>query len=78
VGAPKSIGLREVAGHTPGFVGTDLANLVNEAALLAVRKDKKEVGLAEFDEAIDRVVAGKETEKRKSIYRSRIRPCDYI
>jgi cell division protease FtsH len=55
--APK-VDLRMLAGRTPGFVGADLANLINEAALLAARKDKKKVGSAEFDEAIDRVVGG--------------------
>ena len=54
----RNVNIRKVAGRTPGFVGADLANLVNEAALLAARKDKKRVGSADFDEAIDRVVAG--------------------
>ena len=54
----RNVDIRKVAGRTPGFVGADLANLVNEAALLAARKDKKRVGSADFDEAIDRVVAG--------------------
>jgi cell division protease FtsH len=45
-------------------VGADLANLINEAALLAARKDKEEVGLADFDEAIDRVVAGLQKKNR--------------
>jgi cell division protease FtsH len=49
---------------TPGMVGADLANLVNEAALLAVRHDKKEVGLAEFEEAVERIVAGLEKKNR--------------
>jgi cell division protease FtsH len=52
------VDLRKLAGRTPGFVGADLANLVNEAALLAARKNKETVGSADFDEAIDRVVAG--------------------
>ena len=52
------VDLRLVAGRTPGFVGADLANLINEAALLAARKDKETVEPADFDEAIDRVVAG--------------------
>src|SRR6266508_486484 len=47
-----------VAAKTPGFVGADLANIVNEAALLAARQDKESIGMAEFDEAIERVVAG--------------------
>jgi len=52
------VDLRKLAGRTPGFVGADLANLINEAALLAARKDKETVESADFDEAIDRVVAG--------------------
>jgi cell division protease FtsH len=52
------VDLRKLAGRTPGFVGADLANLINEAALLAARKDKDKVGPEDFDEAIDRVVAG--------------------
>jgi cell division protease FtsH len=47
-----------VAAKTPGFVGADLANIVNEAALLAARQNKESIGMAEFDEAIERVVAG--------------------
>ena len=58
------VDLRKVAGRTPGFVGADLANLINEAALLAARKNKEEVGLADFDEAIDRVVAGLQKKNR--------------
>jgi cell division protease FtsH len=58
------VDLRKIAGRTPGFVGADLANLVNEAALLAARKNKDRVGLAEFDEAIDRVVGGLEKKNR--------------
>jgi cell division protease FtsH len=58
------VGLKKIAARTPGFVGADLANLVNEAALLAARKNKEEVTSAEFDEAIDRVVAGLEKKKR--------------
>ena len=58
------VDLRKVAGRTPGFVGADLANLVNEAALLAARKNKEMVGAADFDEAIDRVVGGLEKKNR--------------
>ena len=50
--------LAVVAAKTPGFVGADLANIVNEAALLAARQDKESVEMADFDEAIERVVAG--------------------
>jgi cell division protease FtsH len=58
------VDLKKIAARTPGFVGADLANLVNEAALLAARKNKEDVGPAEFDEAIDRVIAGLEKKKR--------------
>jgi len=59
-----SVDLRLIARRTPGFVGADLANIVNEAALLAARRGMTEVTMAEFDEAIDRVVAGLEKRKR--------------
>ncbi|OGQ97712.1 MAG: cell division protein FtsH [Deltaproteobacteria bacterium RIFOXYD12_FULL_57_12] len=58
------VDLRKIAGRTPGFVGADLANLVNESALLAARKNKETVEAAEFDEAIDRVVGGLEKKNR--------------
>jgi len=60
----KDVNLSVVAARTPGFVGADLANLVNEAALLAARKGKLSVTSAEFDEAIDRTLAGLEKKKR--------------
>jgi len=53
-----------LAGMTPGMVGADLANLVNEAALLSVRRKKERVGMAEFEEAVERVVAGLEKKNR--------------
>lgn len=59
-----SVDLSHVAKLTPGFVGADLASLVNEAALLAARKDKKKVTMAEFEEGIERVVAGLEKQTR--------------
>ena len=58
------VDLRKIAGRTPGFVGADLANIINEAALLAARNDKEMVELADFDEAIDRVVAGLQKKNR--------------
>jgi cell division protease FtsH len=58
------VDLRKIASLTPGFVGADLANLVNEAALLAARKNKETVDSAEFDEAVDRVVGGLEKKNR--------------
>jgi len=58
------VDLREVAAITPGFVGADLANLVNEAALLAARAEKQTVGMREFNEGVERVTAGLEKKKR--------------
>ncbi len=56
--------VRDIASLTSGFVGADLANLVNEAALLAARKGKSTVGMPEFNEGIERVMAGLEKRKR--------------
>ena len=53
-----------LAKRTPGFSGADLENLVNEAALLAGRRNKKQIGMAEFDEATERVMAGPERKSR--------------
>jgi len=60
----KDVDLAKVAGITPGFVGADLANLVNEAALLAARKGKDAVGMEEFNEGVERVIAGLEKKQR--------------
>jgi len=60
----KDVDLKVIAGRTAGFVGADLANVVNEAALLAARKGKQEVGMEEFEEAIDRILAGLEKKNR--------------
>jgi len=59
-----AVNLRDIAGLTSGFVGADLANLVNEAALLAARKGKTSVGMEEFNEGVERVTAGLEKRKR--------------
>jgi cell division protease FtsH len=59
------VDLRSVAARTPGFAGADLANVVNEAALLAARRNKDAVGRAEFEEAVERVVAGLEKKSRR-------------
>src|SRR5688572_21090530 len=56
--------LAVIAARTPGFAGADLANIVNEAALLAARKEKNAVEMSDFEEAIDRVVAGLEKRSR--------------
>jgi cell division protease FtsH len=58
------VDLRVIAGRTPGFVGADLANIINEAALLAARAGKKAVTMSDLEEAIDRVVAGLERKSR--------------
>jgi cell division protease FtsH len=58
-----AVDLRVVAARTAGFAGADLANLVNEAALLAARKDKTAVEMPDFDEAIDRLIAGLEKKR---------------
>ncbi|TWT54421.1 ATP-dependent zinc metalloprotease FtsH 4 [Rubripirellula amarantea] len=60
----ENVNLKEIASITPGFVGADLANLVNEAALLAARAEKKAVGIDEFNEAVERVTAGLEKKSR--------------
>ena len=56
----KNVNLKTVAKQTPGFTGADLANLLNEAALLAARKDKKRVSISDIENSIDRVLAGPE------------------
>ncbi|MDI3525806.1 MAG: cell division protease FtsH, partial [Candidatus Atribacteria bacterium] len=56
----KDVDVRILARRTPGFVGADLANLVNEAALFAARKGKEVIGMEELEAAIDKVVAGPE------------------
>ncbi len=60
----KTVDIEAIARRSPGFSGADLANLVNEAAILAARRNKKSVGNDEFNEAIDRVVAGPERRSR--------------
>ncbi len=56
--------LEVIAAMTPGFSGADLANIINEATLLAVRRNKEQVGLSELQEAVERVVAGLEKKNR--------------
>jgi len=60
----ENVDLKVLARRTPGFVGSDLANLVNEAALLASRKGKKNISMEEFEASIDRVIAGPERKSR--------------
>ena len=57
------VDLKVVAARTAGFAGADLANLVNEAALLAARNDKTSVGMKDFESAIDRLIAGLEKKR---------------
>ncbi|BBU37773.1 MAG: ATP-dependent metallopeptidase FtsH/Yme1/Tma family protein [Bacillaceae bacterium] len=54
----ESVNLRNIAMRTPGFSGADLENLLNEAALVAARQNKKKIDMADIDEATDRVIAG--------------------
>jgi len=56
----KDVELRRIAERTPGFSGADLANLMNEGAILAARRDKKEVGIEELYESIEKVLLGPE------------------
>jgi cell division protease FtsH len=58
------VNLEKIARRTPGFVGADLANLLNEAALLSARRDKPAVTMKEVDDAVDRIVAGLEKKNR--------------
>ncbi len=60
----EDVDLKGIASITPGFVGADLANLVNEAALLAARAEKNAVGLDQFNDAVERVTAGLEKKNR--------------
>src|SRR5699024_10229479 len=60
----ESVNLTTIAMRTPGFSGADLENLLNEAALVAARFDKKEISMLEVDEAIDRVIAGPSKKSR--------------
>ena len=60
----KDVNLRRVAERTPGFSGADLANLINEAAILAARRNKKEIGQSELLESIEKVILGPERKSR--------------
>ena len=62
----KGVEVEGVARQSPGFSGADLANLVNEAAILAARRNKKVIGMSEFQEALERIVAGPERQARGS------------
>ncbi len=60
----SSVNLETISRQTVGFSGADLANLVNEAAILAARRNKKTIAMIEFEESIDRVIAGPERKSR--------------
>ncbi len=60
----SDVDLKVLARQTPGFVGADIENMVNEAAILAARRNKKVIGMEEFEEAIERVVAGPERKSK--------------
>ena len=60
----KDVDQSVIAARTPGFVGADLANVINEAALLAARRGKKTIDMDELEESIDRVIAGLEKKSR--------------
>jgi len=61
----KSVDLEVLAKQTVGFSGADLANLLNEAAILSARREKKTVGMQELEESVDRVIAGPERKSRR-------------
>ena len=67
-----NVDLKVIAARTAGFAGADLANIVNEAALLAARKDKTAVDMTDFEEAIDRIIAGLEKKRVMSARERRI------
>lgn len=60
----KNVNIQTLAKQTPGFSGADLANLLNEGAILAARRNKKAIGMSELEEAIDRVISGPERKSR--------------
>lgn len=60
----KELDLKKLAAQTPGFAGADIANVCNEAALIAARKNKKEVDISDFQDAIDRVIGGLEKKNK--------------
>jgi cell division protease FtsH len=64
VALAPDVDLEIIARRTPGFTGAELANLVNEGALLSARRDKSQVGVQELDDALDRIVAGLEKKNR--------------
>ena len=69
------VDLKVVAARTAGFAGADLANLVNEATLLAARKDRREVSMADFEEASDRLLAGLKRRRVMSAHEREVVAC---
>jgi cell division protease FtsH len=69
------VDLKLVAARTTGFAGADLANLVNEATLLAARRDRREVSMGDFEEAIDRVLAGLKRKRAMSPHEREVVAC---
>jgi AFG3 family protein len=61
--AAKDLNVEKLAAQTPGFVGADIANICNEAALIAARKGKEDISFEDFNDAIDRVIGGLRKEK---------------
>src|SRR5215211_6048846 len=68
----EEVSIENLARQTPGFSGADLENLVNEAAILAARRNKKTIGRSEITEAIDRVIAGPQRKSRVISERERL------
>ncbi|MBV9172677.1 MAG: ATP-dependent zinc metalloprotease FtsH [Chloroflexi bacterium] len=68
----RSVELSTLAKATPGFSGADLANLINEGAILAARRNKESIGMCELEEAIDRVIAGPECKSRLMSHTERL------
>jgi AFG3 family protein len=60
----KDLDIKKLAAQTPGFAGAEIANVCNEAALIAARKERSEVGLQDFQDAIDRVIGGLEKKNK--------------
>jgi cell division protease FtsH len=60
----KEVDIKKLAAQTPGFAGAEIANVCNEAALIAARKEKKEVEMSDFQDAIDRVIGGLEKKNK--------------
>ena len=69
----EDVDLKAIAQRTPGFSGADLENLLNEAAFVAARQDKKKIDMEDIDEATDRVIAG--PAKKSRVFQERKKYC---